>query len=409
MTATPPLSLVLSLRVLLPFAAGYFLSYIYRSVNAVIATDLTRDLGLDAADLGFLTSAYFLTFACAQLPLGILLDRFGARRVEASLLLIAALGAAVFALAQSRTGLILGRGLIGIGVCACLMAAFKGVAIWFPAPRLPLVNGVILCSGGLGALSATVPVEAVLTHTDWRGLFLLLVAMTVAVLLLIFFMVPEKPTPPRAPQSLADQVRDIGTIYSSRNFWRIAPASATIQATFMATQGLWAGPWLRDVALLPRDAIANHLFVMAASIAVGFIATGAIAERLARRGITPLTVSIVGMCGFLAAQAGLAFGWVEAALPLWAVFGFLGTSGALNYATLTQQFPSELSGRVNTSLNVLVFLGTFTTQWGMGVIVNQWTASDGRYPAQAYTAAFATMLAIELVALTWLLWSGRRR
>ncbi len=84
-------------RVFVPFACGYFLSYLYRVINAVIAPDLVAELRLDAAELGFLTSTYFLTFALFQLPLGMLLDRFGPRRTEAALLMFAALGAFVFA------------------------------------------------------------------------------------------------------------------------------------------------------------------------------------------------------------------------------------------------------------------------------------------------------------------------
>ncbi|MEE9317571.1 MAG: MFS transporter, partial [Rhodospirillales bacterium] len=130
------------LRVFIPFALGYFLSYLLRVVNAVIAPDLIADLGLTAAELGLLTSANFLAFAVAQLPLGILLDRFGPRRTEAVLLLFAALGAFIFAVAGSAPGLIAGRALIGFGTSACLMAAFKAYVMWFPGERIPFINGL---------------------------------------------------------------------------------------------------------------------------------------------------------------------------------------------------------------------------------------------------------------------------
>jgi sugar phosphate permease len=86
------------LRIFVPYAIGYFFSYLYRVVNAVIAPDLVAELGLGPADLGLLTSVYFLTFAAFQLPLGVLLDRFGPRKTEACLLVFAALGAFVFAI-----------------------------------------------------------------------------------------------------------------------------------------------------------------------------------------------------------------------------------------------------------------------------------------------------------------------
>jgi MFS family permease len=149
-------------RVFLPFAGGYFLSYLFRTVNAVIAPDLVHAVGLNAADLGLLTSTYFLAFAASQIPLGILLDRFGPRRVESLLLLWAAVGAALFAVGQTTTTLLVGRALIGLGVSGCLMAAFQAFVLWFPKPRLPLVNGCIMACGSLGALVATAPVEALL-------------------------------------------------------------------------------------------------------------------------------------------------------------------------------------------------------------------------------------------------------
>jgi len=124
-------SLMITWRVFLPFAAGYFLSYLYRVVNAVIAPDLVADLAIGPSALGLLTATYFIAFASAQLPLGVLLDRFGPRRMEAFLLLFAGLGAYLFARAESLVGLVVARAFIGFGVSACLMAAFKAYTIWF--------------------------------------------------------------------------------------------------------------------------------------------------------------------------------------------------------------------------------------------------------------------------------------
>ena len=186
-----PLPPRLHLRIFLPFALGYFLSYLYRTVNAVIAPDLVRDVGVDPASLGLLTSTYFLAFAAAQLPLGLLLDRYGPRRVEATLLLFAAVGALVFARADSLAGLMAGRALIGLGVSACLMAAFKAFTQWFPAEKLPFTNGIQMVSGGLGALAATTPVELVLQLTGWRGIFLALAGVTLTAAITIVAIVPE--------------------------------------------------------------------------------------------------------------------------------------------------------------------------------------------------------------------------
>ncbi len=160
-------------RIYLPLALGYAISYFYRNANAIIEVDLVRDLGLGPSDLGLLTSVYFISFAAFQLPLGVLLDRYGPSRTESILLLFAALGSILFAQAESLSGLIVGRLLIGLGVSACLMAAFKAYVLWFSSQSLAMINGLQMVAGGLGALLATIPLQNALSYTDWRGVFTL--------------------------------------------------------------------------------------------------------------------------------------------------------------------------------------------------------------------------------------------
>src|SRR5512145_2055099 len=147
--------------VLLPFAAGYYLSYLFRSINALIAGDLVAELGLTAADLGLLTSVYFLLFAAVQLPCGVLLDRYGPRLIDSALLLVAAAGSLLFALADGVATLLVGRALIGLGVAVGLMAGLKAIVLWFPPDRVALANGWFIMLGAPGALSATGPAETV--------------------------------------------------------------------------------------------------------------------------------------------------------------------------------------------------------------------------------------------------------
>ncbi len=398
---------MLRLRIFLPFAAGYFLSYAYRTINAVLSPHLAVDLGLNASDLGLLTSVYFLTFAAFQLPLGLLLDRFGPRRVEATLLLFAAAGAGLFAVSSNRVELIVGRGLIGLGVSACLMASFKAFVLWFPVMRLPAINGWILAAGGLGALVATAPVEAALQVTGWRGLFAGLAIVTVAVAAALWLVVPERSSH-GAAGGWREQGRGVAEIFRSPVFWRIAPGSVVSQASFLAIQGLWAGPWLRDVAGLDKTAAAGYLFWVAAAMVAGFLGMGQLAYRLSRRGVPPLVVSMGGMALFMLGQLALLLK-LQPLWPLWVLFGLFGTAGTLNYAILTQAFPPALAGRVNTALNLLVFVAAFAGQWGMGAIINQWPAAGGGYAEPGYQLAFGLALAGQLLTWLWLLPGLHRR
>jgi len=396
----------LLLRVFAPFAAGYFLSFLYRVVNAVLAPDLLRDLGMGPSALGLLTATYFIAFASFQLPLGVLLDRFGPRRVEALLLLVAALGAFCFARADSIAQLILGRALIGFGVSACLMGAFKAYTQWFPPEKWPLINGFQMAAGGLGALAATSPVQWILPWAGWRGVFLGLALCTLLVASLVFFLIPEKEATGKG-ERFSDQIRGIREIFTSADFWRVAPLTALSQATLFAVQGLWASPWLKDVNQLEPKAVVTMLFWIALAMVTGFIGLGALAGRLQRWGVPVLVSAVTGMAFFMVVQLLLLIGPADWTMPLWLGFGFWGTSGILAYAALSQSFPVHLAGRVSTAVNLLAFVSAFSGQWAIGVIVGWWPqAGQGQFAAAGLRAGFACLLTCQFVAFGWFLFSG---
>jgi predicted MFS family arabinose efflux permease len=342
------------------------------------------------------------------LPLGILLDRFNPHKVESVLLLFAATGATLFAISDDLGNLVLGRALIGLGVSACLMASMKTFVLWFPSPRLPAVYGWILAAGGVGALCATTPVEWAMELTSWRGIFVGLAVLTLIVAAVIFLVVPDKTTANHTI-SWRDQWRGLVAIYTSRAFWRLAPISLLVMSAHMAIQGLWAGPWLRDVAGLDRIMVADHLFWVAGGLVAGFFLIGTLAYRLNRLGIPLVAVSIGGVVIFMGLQLVIVLGYTGATLPVWVSFGFFGTSANLSYAILSQTFPRELAGRVNTALNLLVFVGAFVMQWCLGAVIGLWPAVSGGYAATGYSMAFGMVLLLQIVSLGWYWYAGTSR
>ena len=386
-------------RVVPAFAAGYFVSYGLRTVNAVIAPELSRDFAASAAELGLLTSAYFLAFGLFQLPLGLLLDRFGPRRVEAALLLIAAAGCAAFAMARGIDGLILGRALIGLGVSACLMASFKAFSQWFPIESLPSLTGVVMFAGGLGAVATSVPVELALPLLGWRGVFLLVAGLAAAVALLLWFTVPDKP--PSHAESFGQQLAAFGRIFLHRSYWRFAPQGCLIIGGFMAIQGLWAVPWMISVNGLTRSAAAEVLFLMALAMLCGFLFVALAAVPLARRGLPPIRLLAGGMALALVVELALL---TELAPPwlLWSLLGFSFSLGNLGYSQLASRFPVQLSGRVNTALNLITFAGAFGLQWGIGAAVDG-VAAIGFERRDAFRISFGLLLVVQTLAFLWFL------
>ena len=390
-------------RIFAPFAVGYFLSYLLRNANAVISPELTQDLGLTATDLGLLTSVYMLAFGAFQLPLGILLDRFGPRRVEAALLLICAAGTALFGLGEGMPQLTLGRAMIGLGVSACLMASFKSFSLWFPIERQASLNAAIMAAGGLGALAASSPLGALLPMLGWRGIFLALAAITLLVALLIF-TTPEKPGG-ASRETLGQQLAGLGTIYRSRAFWRFAPQTTLIVGGFMALQGLWAVPFMMTVNGMTRQAAAFHLLLMASAMLVGFLFIAFFVRRLAHAGIPPARLLTVGMgCGIAATLCivlNVGPSWL-----LWPALGLVFSVSNLAYALLSGEFPVTLAGRVNTALNFGAFVGAFSIQWLFGVAVDGFQAI-GQSPEMAYRASLGALLLMQTAGWLWFV-LGRR-
>ena len=395
-------------RIYFPLAIGYAVSYFFRNINAIIEGDLVRELELGPADLGLLTSVYFISFAIFQIPLGVFLDRYGPRRTECVLLIFAALGAVIFSQSESLSGLIIGRLLIGLGVSACLMGAFKAYVLWFPVERLPMINGFQMVAGGMGALLATIPLQNALSYTDWRSVFFSLSIITLVTSISIWVFLPEKNKFNDPPILLRNQFGELRQVLKSITFWGVAPLTAFSQGALMALHGLWIKPWLRDVFRMDEETSAKLLFAMTLSFIAGFLILGIIAERLSNIfSINPIQTSVFGMIIFMALQGVMVFGNLNNPSFLVVLIGFFGTSSILVYAGYAQVFPKLLSGRVTTIQNLLVFLSAFILQWGIGGIIQLWSSTGKGYEPESYQFAIGILVLIQVLLLVWYFFSLR--
>lgn len=386
----------LILRVFLPFVAGYYIAYLFRTINAVLASPLAAEFGLGADDLGLLTSVYFLTFAAAQIPIGILLDRYGPRRIQSALLLVAAGGSALFAVSEHFWLLLVARALIGLGVAAALTAGLKALVLWFPGDRVPLLNGLMVMLGALGAVTATLPADFLLAWIGWRELFGLFAALTFACAVMIYLVVPEA-----APAESRTVKVGLRQLYADPRFWRVAPLSAACIGTAWSLQGLWAAQWLRDVEGLDRAGVVQHLLAMAIALSLGAILLGVAADRLRRRGVGPEVLLGFVAAVFIAAQFVLILRLPIPSYLQWAVVAAVGAATVLSFAILAEYFPKELAGRANGALNLFHIAAAFAVQYVTGVVIQQWASEAGHYPEIAYQTAFALNLVLQIAAWIW--------
>lgn len=395
-----PIPRSILIRALGPFAAGYFTSYLFRVVNAAISDDLIAELSLSNTDLGLMTSMYLFGFVLFQLPLGLLLDRFGPRLVQSCLLLLAAIGAAWFALGDSTTSLAAARLLIGVGLAGCLMSAFKANAMWLPPERLALGNSTVVTFGALGFLSGTYPANLAADLIGWRALFGILMVFTLCVTAAIFFLVPKRADDHR-PIALGAQLRGYVGVFKDPIFWRIAPMVAAISGTFIATQSLWATRWMTDVLGLDKHAANQQLMVLGLAFAVGSLSTGLIADHVQRRDIGLKVIVAGAFALFASAQLAMIFALPLPLPAIWVIYGFTGQAANLGYATLAAHFGREVAGRAQSAANLMLFLASAFFQSTIGWALDHLNANRAGVSAGSYAIAFGALLVLQVVAFMW--------
>ena len=390
------------LIVLLPFALVFALCNYYRTVNAVLAPYLIATLSLTAGQLGLLISVYFLVSALFQAPLGLLMDRFGPRRVQGVLVVIAGIGAIVFALGEGWPVLLAGRVIMGIGAAGGLMTSLQAVTLWFPAARWPFFNGMVMSVGALGSLAATLPTQMLLDLIDWHHLLLGAAIVSFFGSLILFSAVPEK-TKPKG-ETLGTQLSGMAAIYRDRLFWRFAPLYLATTGSTMAFQSLWAGPWLHDVARLDVNAVASHLLVLSLLQICSYFLVGFIATELGKRNVPLTRIVLTGSAIYISSLTPLL---LPSGAGLWSVLlgiGLLSNVNTLCYPILARHFPPAMTGRATTALNSFFFVGAFLVQFAIGIVIDLVPATEaGHYPTLAYQLAFAVMIALQLSSWGWCL------
>jgi predicted MFS family arabinose efflux permease len=378
------------------FAFAYFFSALLRGVTATLSPVLTQEFQLQARDLGLLAGGYFLGFAATQLPLGSWLDRHGPRKVILGFLAVAVLGCAAFAQAASFHGLLAARILCGVGVSACLMAPLTGYRRWFdPAVQLR-ANSWMLMTGSLGLLASTLPVQWLVPLAGWRPLFWGLAALVAVAMALIVWQVPAWAAPARADPAPAAQ-GSYAEVWRHPYFRKMTPVGFFSYGGMIAIQTLWAGPWLVRVAGHDPLAAAGGLFTINVCMLAAFWGWGMANPWLQKRGIVTerliawgLPLSLV-MLGVLIVAGPAAGAWTLA------LFCVSSTFVSLAQPAVGMAFPAHLAGRALSAYNLVIFLGVFVVQWGIGLLIDAFR-SGGLPEADAFRAALGVFLALSALS-----------
>ena len=397
-----------AITVFLVFACGYFLSCLLRAITATLSPVLTSEFNLLAADLGLLAGGYFFGFACMQIPLGYLLDKFGPKKIISIFLLIAFVGTSSFALSQTFSGLFISRILIGIGVSACLMAPLTGYRIWFAENLQQRANSWMLMIASLGFVSSTLPVQLLLPSFGWRWIFggIAILILVSIFLMLIFIPNWNQKEIINSTKNL-DQSGTLADVWKSKFFISVIPLGLFNYGGLMAIQTLWAGPWMIRVAGYTPIESATGLFWINITMLFSFFIWGYFLPKINDQGFSALKI--------------LKFG-LPVSFIIMLIIIILGTKAGAAYLTLfilssiflsvTQpavglSFPSYLAGKALTSFNLLIFSGTFIMQWLIGFTID-YVKIIGQSEVLGFKAAFSVFLFLSLFSYIFFLILNKR-
>lgn len=394
--------------------ASFVLSFVHRTAPAAIAGELTAAFSISAAVLGTLAATYFYVYTLLQIPVGVLADTLGPRRILTWGSAIAAAGSLLFALAPAWEIAAAGRTLVGIGVAVAFIAILKVSAVWFPPTRFATLAGVTMFAGNLGAVAAGAPLAWIVGYVSWRTVFVALALLSLLLALATWWRVRDRPqelgyAPVNELPGAGAPVpwrRALGTVLANPATWPPFFVNVGVGGSFLAWAGLWAVPFLRDTRGLSRVEAAQHASLLLLGVAVGALLVGLVADRLnSRRGVMRVFVLLYA--------ASWAPWLLHADWPQWATLAWFGLMGllipgfTLSWTLAKEANPPAYSGIATSVVNTGIFLGAGILQPLVGWVLDHARATGAAHAAWdrgvlllAASAAFGLLMTLPV--------SGRR-
>jgi sugar phosphate permease len=387
----------------------FIFSQFYRVSNAIIAPQLQKELAVSSEGLGLLGAAFFYAFAMAQIPLGLFLDRIGARLIMTVLTIIGSIGAAIFALAHDMTIAILGRTLLGLGMAGNLMGTLKLFTHWFSPREFATLSGVILALGTLGNMIAATPLALLVNTFGWRWSFILFGIATFTFAVIFFSLVDDEPKGESISNSSSrpsfSTKRNIRLLFTSRDYWIICFGTFVRYGIYVAIQGLWAGPYLIEGLGFSSVEAGNLLLLLNIGYLVGSPLGGWLSDRAIH---SPKLVVLFGMaimafCTFaLSTHWGAGNTWILGVIFL--ILGIFSSFGIIMYTHIKELMPSDMSGMALTGINLFTMIGAAVITQVMGLLLDYLSGpgvpSLGNYQTIFFVAFLSVVCGLVLYAFT---------
>ena len=393
-----------SVLIFLVFAFAFFISNLLRSIIATLSPILTSEFNLTAGNLGLLAGGYFLGFTCMQIPLGFLLDKHGPKKIVSSFLIIAIVGTASFALAQNFASLLISRVFIGIGVSACMMGPLTGYRIWFADEYQQRANSWMLMVANIGFVFSTLPVQILLPIIGWRWIFVGITFLIIISIVFILLFIPSWDHKFEKDENKPEG--KLSNIWSNKFFKSAIPLGFFNYGGMYAIQTLWAGPWMVRVTGYSPLESAIGLFWINFIALIGFFVWGYILPKISKYGLNSFKLMKFGLpISYLVFLSIIMIG-AKAGAFLLTIYILTSIVLTLSQPAVALSFPKHLAGKSLTSFNFIIFLGTFTMQWGMGLIIDL-SKSLGKSEIVSFQISFFVYLLCCIFSYLYFIFNNR--
>ena len=393
-----------SVLIFLVFAFAFFISNLLRSIIATLSPIFTSEFNLTAGNLGLLAGGYFLGFTCMQIPLGFLLDKHGPKKIVSSFLIIAIVGTASFALAQNFASLLISRVFIGIGVSACMMGPLTGYRIWFADEYQQRANSWMLMVANIGFVFSTLPVQILLPIIGWRWIFVGITFLIIISIVFILLFIPSWDHKFEKDENKPEG--KLSDIWSNKFFKSAIPLGFFNYGGMYAIQTLWAGPWMVRVTGYSPLESAIGLFWINFIALIGFFVWGYILPKISKYGLNSFKLMKFGLpISYLVFLSIIIIGSKAGAFLL-TIYILTSIVLTLSQPAVALSFPKHLAGKSLTSFNFVIFLGTFTMQWGMGLIIDL-SKSLGKSEIVSFQISFFVYLLCCIFSYLYFIFNNR--
>ncbi len=397
------------LRVMLMLGLGalsFSYAFFQRVAPSVMVEDLMHDFDATAAVLGNLSAFYFYAYASLQIPVGVMLDRWGPRRMLTGALLVGAVGSAVYATADNLFMAYLGRLLIGGGAAVSFLGTLKLATFWMPPQRFSLITGSTMMMGMLGGVAGQAPLAAVVEITGWRPTMVGAAVFAAMMGLLFWLVAKDAPRAAAGSGEAAPPLLDgLGRTLKTPQIWLIAIFALMMAGPSLSFAGLWGVPYLMQAFGLDRPTAATITSTLLIGWAVGGPLGGWLSDYVGRR---RLLMIIAGTSGLI--LWSVVVFWLPA-LPLAAVYvlffvlNFVNGFVVVVYAMARENAPVFAAGAVSSVINFAMVLAGAVFQPLIGILLDlnwQGVVAGGVrvYSTETYASAFIVYPICAVVALS---------